>query len=721
MNKLRRARIKSGKMKWRLGIFVAIALFAGGHPQPVDAASHNFPGRNSSRFLITGLSSGRVAHMKRTVRELVGNGDISIEALENILWTIFRELERDGFAKSCVRITLLDADQNTIRQICDTNSRVEIPNNFSPATVHFHIMSGRQNYLQWLRIRGIDAIPLREQRQIFYTDRGLHVFRKERFYTPQRVQMGILKLKQRLYDEGYRSAEFLDQNVEYLGNRYGIQLNWDQGRPCLIREIAVGLQIPDDTPDAKSAFLDAVEKTEPCPVGVLATTEWIDGQVQFFRNLFYEAGYAESRFDYELQPMARSETEQQMRLGVKVEPGIPSTVGEIFLEPSQYFDRPFYRRRLAVTTGEPLNPDDVIISRSRLQSLGVFNSVEIKYDTREINGVQNIHFIGKQKRHNEVFFRIGAGDYDLLRVGIDWEQRNLWQRAHSGRLQAIRSAKRTQFSYDYEIPEVPNPQTSLYFSGEYSHRDGYTLNRKDRSISLGLERSLFGSTHGIMQYCWSSMEASTSGTGAGYGKTRGCAGALLFAFERNGLDNPLVPTRGYRYSVELETAAPFFGGNSEYERLECEWARHHRMGEISFFRCALRHGVIHSFGNPVHRIPLGKRFLNGGPNSMRGFQEGQASPIDETGQSLGAAAYTLINLEWEQNLFNRLAYFIFIDGIGMCRDTHNYPFNDFLASIGPGISHQTFIGPLRITYAWNCKRRPQDPVHRIRFSVGFPF
>ncbi|MDR2677633.1 MAG: BamA/TamA family outer membrane protein [Puniceicoccales bacterium] len=708
-------------MKERFGVFVAIALFAQAVCPILCAAPHVPRHEDFSHFAITGLSSGRVAHMKRTIRELLGDGDISAGVLENVLWTIFRELERDGFAKSYVRMMLLDRERNVFHRTYDTNSHVEIPDNFSPVIVRICVMPGRQNYLQWLRIKGIDAIPLREQRQIFYTDKGLHVFRKERFYTPQRVQMGILKLRQRLYDEGYRFAEFLDQDVEHLGNRYGIQLNWDQGRPCLIREITVELQIPDNTPAGRNAFLDAVEKTATCPAGVLATAEWIDEQVQFFRNLFYEAGYAEARFDYELQSMATLETEQQMRLVVKVEPGMPSIVGEIFLEPVAHFDRPFYRRRLAVTTGDFLNPDDVITSRSRLQSLGVFNSVEIKYGPRDVNGVQNIHFIGKQKGHNEVFFRIGAGDYDLLRVGIDWEQRNLWHRAHSGRLQAIRSAKRTNFSYDYEIPEAPNPQTSLFFSGEYSHRDGYTLNRKDRSVAFGLERSLFENSHGIMQYGWSSMAASSSGSSAGYGKTRGCAGSFLFAFERNGLDNPLVPTRGYRYSIELEAAAPFFGGNSEYERLECEWARHHRMGEISFLRLAIRHGVIHSFGNPVHRIPLSKRFLNGGPNSMRGFQEGQASPIDETGQSLGAASYTLVNLEWEQNLFNRLSYFVFLDVIGMCRDMHNYPFNAFLASIGPGIAHQTFIGPLRITYAWNCKRRPQDPVHRFRFSVGFPF
>jgi outer membrane protein assembly factor BamA len=702
-------------------MYVAIVLLAYAPFHDMHAMPHISQDENLSHLVITGLSSGRAAHIKRTVRELMGSNDVSVDALENILWTIFHELERDGFTKSCVRVVLTDRNRKVFQQVCDSNSHVEIPNKFFPVTIHIHVISGPQNYMQWLRISGINAIPLREQRQMFYVNKGLHVFRRERFYTPQRLQLGILKLRQRLWDEGYRHAEFLDQSMEHLDHRYGIQLNWDQGSPFFVGEIAVTLKFPDDAPAGKSAFLDAVEKAESCPAGVLATTEWINEQMQFFRNLFYGAGYADSRLDYELQPMGQTETEQQVRLLVKAEPGIPSIVGEIFLEPPEYFDRPFYRRRLAMAPGDPLNPDDMVTSRNRLQSLGVFDSVEIKCDLRDANGAQSIHFSGRQKRHNEVFFRIGAGDYDLLRVGIDWEQRNLWQRAHSGQLQAIRSAKRTCISYSYEIPEVPNPQTFVFFSGEYSRREGYTLTRKDRSVAVGLERSLSENTHGVMQYRWSSMEASSSGQSTEYGKTHGCAGSFLFAFERNTLDNPLVPTRGRRYSVELETAAPFFGGNSEYERLECELASHHRMGEISFSRFAIRYGVIHSFGNPTRRIPLNKRFFNGGPNSMRGFQDSQACPVDETGQSLGAATYALINFEWEQNLLNHLAYFIFFDGIGMRADVHNYLFDTFLSSVGPGISYRTFIGPLRIVYAWNCKRRPRDPDHQFRFSIGFPF
>jgi outer membrane protein assembly factor BamA len=530
--------------------------------------------------------------------------------------------------------------------------------------------------------------------------------------------MGILKLQQRLADEGYRSAEFLQQNIEHLDHRYGVSLIWDQGVPCFIHEISAKLRTPENV---KNEFLTAMERSETCPEGVLARTDWIDQQLQFFRRIFYEAGYADSRFDYSLETIAHRETEQQTRLVVTVETGLPSTVGQIFLEPKHQLDQPFYRRRVTIAPGMPLNPDDVVATRNRLQSLGTFDYIDISYDPLLEDGSRNIHFVGKQKRRNEGFFRIGGGNYDLLRVGIDWEQRDLWRHAHLGRLQAIQSAKRTYLAYDYQIPEVLGPRTSIFFSGEYLRREERTFIRKDLSAALGLERNLPGHVHCAVQYRWSSLEASTGGGSSGNSRSKGCAGALLIALERSNLDNPLCPSSGRRWAVELEIANPFLGGNSEYERLEGEWAGHRRVSDISLFHWAVRHGFIYTFGDPAHCLPFNKRFFNGGANSMRGFHDGQASPIDDEGKSMGAAAYTLVNLEFEHNLFNRVSGFAFFDGIGFCENARDYPFNAYLASAGPGLAYQTFLGPLRIAYAWNFKRRPSDSRNAWRFSVGFPF
>jgi outer membrane translocation and assembly module TamA len=44
-----------------------------------------------------------------------------------------------------------------------------------------------------------------------------------------------------------------------------------------------------------------------------------------------------------------------------------------------------------------------------------------------------------------------------------------------------------------------------------------------------------------------------------------------------------------------------------------------------------------------------------------------------------------------------------------------------LLSVGPGLSYETFIGPMRFALAWNFHRRHSDPDLYLRFSIGFPF
>jgi outer membrane translocation and assembly module TamA len=106
---------------------------------------------------------------------------------------------------------------------------------------------------------------------------------------------------------------------------------------------------------------------------------------------------------------------------------------------------------------------------------------------------------------------------------------------------------------------------------------------------------------------------------------------------------------------------------------------------------------------------------------VRGFHEGQASPIGEDGAIMGAVAFTLTNLELEQTLFNRLSCFVFLDAIGFCENIADYPFNDCLFSIGTGLSYHTFIGPMRVTFGRNFHQRPSDPRSHFCFSIGFPF
>jgi outer membrane protein insertion porin family len=167
-------------------------------------------------------------------------------------------------------------------------------------------------------------------------------------------------------------------------------------------------------------------------------------------------------------------------------------------------------------------------------------------------------------------------------------------------------------------------------------------------------------------------------------------------------------------------ANPFLGGSARYEWMECAYAFHHPLGGGITFHGNGTHGIVHS-RDPDRRLPFNRRFFPGGSHSIRGFGEGQAAPRGNRGKSMGATSYYLISGELDQRLLNRLALFLFCDGLGCCEDIHRYPADTFLLSAGSGISLHTFLGPLRLTYAHNFHRRPGDRSFRLSFSCGSPF
>jgi outer membrane protein insertion porin family len=123
----------------------------------------------------------------------------------------------------------------------------------------------------------------------------------------------------------------------------------------------------------------------------------------------------------------------------------------------------------------------------------------------------------------------------------------------------------------------------------------------------------------------------------------------------------------------------------------------------------------------VEELPFNKRFFPGGESSVRGYQEGKASPLDENGNQLGAETYTQANLEFEQLLTKSWSVVTFFDVVGFALHRSDYPWDEGLYSVGGGLRWYSFLGPVRLEYGYNLNRRVHDPAGTLHFSIGFPF
>ena len=88
---------------------------------------------------------------------------------------------------------------------------------------------------------------------------------------------------------------------------------------------------------------------------------------------------------------------------------------------------------------------------------------------------------------------------------------------------------------------------------------------------------------------------------------------------------------------------------------------------------------------------------------------------------MGASSYGLLSLELEEKLTQALSVVLFIDLLGQSTSINDYPFDEYLTSVGIGVRLSTFMGPIRLEYGHNIEPRAQDPDGTFHFAIGFPF
>lgn len=638
--------------------------------------------------------------------------------IEDALWLIFQELTNEGFDHPSVEVLLYDGQRCIFRENFHDQRDILVPKDRVGTAVKFAVKVGPQNYFAKLKIEGVDCLSRRERLQNFYPFFGLYALPSERFYTPKVLENGTRRLQLELVRRGFLDAHLREKTVEHLDNAFGVVLRFDQGKPYQVCRICLEWEgaAPED-PDLLGAIACGGALASPVP----ATADFLEAQIQRLRGHFFAYGYADAKFSYELDDRVEEADRMLATMRIRVDPGEPLTVGDVIFEGKRLGHFKHLERQTFLRSGDFLNPEQVLADRNRLMKFGICHDIDVSFEETENPRIRNVVHHMQTKKQQEVYLRFGAGNYDIVRFGIDWNQNNLFGLGHQGSFRAIQSFRRSDLRYNYQIPEMFGPDTSLFFHADYLQMEESSFHRHEKMVSLGCERRFPNGAYGSLRYQWEKLTASLDSFRSPAWKNRGNVGALKLVLERNRLNNPLYPMRGDRWKAQLELANKFFGGNSEYERLELEYSHHWSLSETACLHSALRSGTIYSFGDPKRRLPFNKQFFNGGANTIRGFGDGQASSLDEDGNVIGSTSYLLSNLEIEQRILNRLSTFLFGDALAFSDDVHRWPGDTRLLSLGCGISLHTIIGPLRISQAWNLHRRPLDPRHYFRFSIGFPF
>src|SRR6185436_13966405 len=141
-------------------------------------------------------------------------------------------------------------------------------------------------------------------------------------------------------------------------------------------------------------------------------------------------------------------------------------------------NRKFLERRLTLDPGEPLNPIEVEQNRFHLARLGVFDSVQVRYD-QVSPSTRDAVFELDESKTIDVSLLFGYGSYELLRGGVEVQLNNVFGRAHLIRFRAVQSFKSSLLDLLYSIPEVGAKDVSLFLTGSGLRREEISFIREE--------------------------------------------------------------------------------------------------------------------------------------------------------------------------------------------------------------------------------------------------
>jgi translocation and assembly module TamA len=178
-------------------------------------------------------------------------------------------------------------------------------------------------------------------------------------------------------------------------------------------------------------------------------------------------------------------------------------------------------------------------------------------------------------------------------------------------------------------------------------------------------------------------------------------------------DDPVRPTRGYRYSLEARGSTPFLGSDGSFLQLIPQGDAMVPLG--NGFSLLLRGQAGLTLQNePLRSLPPSLRFFAGGDNNLRGFPYQALGTKNPSGRVVGGKNLLTGTLELEKAFFPSWGLAAFYDA--------GNAFDDFSRlqvkqDAGLGVRIYTPVGPIRLDLARQIGEA--DNQFRVSFSIGF--
>jgi outer membrane protein assembly factor BamA len=673
----------------------------------------------AAKFSVSGygiLGNLRLRHIINLLEIPNGRPEFfDADFMEDSALILESKLRGDGYLKPQITIRVIKDDGTRAQYVW--NESETLPRPLRVRRVEFHIRRGVLYHYKDLQFTGLTAMRESRAETYFIETSGLIPLKKNRFFSPEHLRRSVASLAEVLDRMGFQEQSVtvgMTNQDDRTGN-VSVRIDVDQGPKFIVRSVRQEVLFPDTSTNAP------VDLRTNRPMRNYSKL-WEQDFTHGIKTNYYARGYPDTSVAMQTEGRKPVGTNVLLDLLARVTTGPRVRTGDVTFEGNKRTRESILARRVPLQTGDWLNRLQAERGQYRIARLGVFDSVQLSYQTVSSN-LWDVHYDLKEGKQIEISPLFGFGSYDLVRGGVEVQQYNLWGLAHNSDLTLIQSVKSSIANYTYSVPQIFGQDFDAFATANYLRRQEISFLRTEYGGGAGVRRNFRDiATDTSLRYNFGILQATEqSANFVQEGAQNPLVGEFIFDIRHDRRDSPLDPRRGYELLANTEIASQELGGTANFQRLELGASYHIPLGNSEWLHLGLRHGLVGTTGVTSNNLPFVRRFFPGGENSVRGYQEGEASPRNAQGQIIGAETATVGNFEFEQGLTPKWSVVGFLDAVEFAENLNHYPGDTALFSAGGGIRWHTIIGPVRVEYGHNLNPRKFDPSGEIQFSLGFPF
>jgi outer membrane protein insertion porin family len=384
------------------------------------------------------------------------------------------------------------------------------------------------------------------------------------------------------------------------------------------------------------------------------------------------------------------------------------------------------RRELRLAEGDRYSGKGLTRSKERLTNTQYFKEVDLKVIKTEDPEKINLDVAVEEKPTGTFNISIGYSTTEKAIIGGSISQQNLLGTGRKLYFNAGLGEITNNLSASIVDPYIfdLNLSAGLGFADYSREMDSYDYNTVGGNLAFVRPMTEFTSLRTKYKYEKTkidNIDADASPTiKEQYGTSS--TSSITVGLNRNTIDNVLNPSRGSNADISFELAGGPLGAENDFYRAIGQYGRYIPAGfwNSTFFVKGTA-GVIRGYNGKL--IPIYENFYVGGLHTVRGFDYGEAGPMDIYGDPIGAKNELFFNLEWIFPIYPPVGLkgLIFFDVGHGFEKNNGFLLSGAKTSAGTGVRWFSPFGPIRLEIGFNLNPKKDEKRSVFDFAIGSQF